>query len=141
MELASCQVFSACRFDHSLLRGLGLLHKQKAQIIHSLIDDETRRRRALELTRGDASALDYVGKKPGMHFEAHNPSIWVGVGSLERHLRRNDRRCSRLFVRLRLLRGLHECVSEIVYVFIHDERGDRIIQRLLKRGRSDLAVD
>src|SRR5580704_13395713 len=71
---------------------VGLLHKQRAQIIHSLIDDETRRRHALELARGDASTLDYVAKKPGMHFEGRNFSISVGVGNFESHLRRNDRR-------------------------------------------------
>src|SRR5271165_2239736 len=45
----------------------------------------------------------------------------------------------KLFCGLRLFRGLHECISEIVYIFIHDESGDRIIQRLLKRCRSGFA--
>src|SRR5271169_3698814 len=47
----------------------------------------------------------------------------------------------KLFCGLRLFRGLHECISEIVYIFIHDESGDRIVQRLLKCRRSSLAVN
>src|SRR5271165_483421 len=46
----------------------------------------------------------------------------------------------KLFCGLRLFRGLRECISEIVYIFIHDESGYRIIQRLLKRRRSAFAM-
>src|SRR5271157_3134751 len=46
----------------------------------------------------------------------------------------------KLFCSLGLFRALHECISEIVYIFIHDESGDRIIQCLLKRCRSGFAM-
>ena len=46
----------------------------------------------------------------------------------------------KLFCSLGLFRALHECISEIVYIFIHDESGDRIIQRLLKRRGSGFAM-
>ena len=39
-------------------------------------------------------------------------------------------RCARLF------RGLHKCIGELVDVFIHNERGHRVIQRVLERFRS-----
>ena len=48
---------------------------------------------------------------------------------------------AKLFVALRLFRGLHERIGEIIDIFIHDKRRYRVVERLLKRGWSGFAVD
>ena len=48
---------------------------------------------------------------------------------------------SDLFVALRLFRSLHERIGEIIDILIDDKRGDRVIERLLKGGRSGFPVD
>src|ERR1700731_1894854 len=48
---------------------------------------------------------------------------------------------SDLFVALRLFRSLHERIREIIDILIDDKRGDRVVERLLKGGRSGFPVD
>ena len=62
------------------------------------------------------------------------------MAELQERLQQNPARSLAILFRCgRFVRGLQKCIGEIVDVLIHDERGHRVIQRLLKGCRSSFA--